>query len=135
MKKNLLKRVLAIGLTVAMTLSLAACGGDKDGEEGTTGSSSGKGDAANAALAKENVYRLDPVTIPNLVKEKNGNIYVMDLMQTDTDVYAIIQNSKYDEVTYQDTTEYYLFDMKKDTKAVTNTKLTLPEAAGQVNGG
>ena len=135
MKKNLLKRVLAIGLTVAMTLSLAACGGDKDGEEGKSGSSSGKGDAANAALAKENVYRLDPVTIPNLVKEKNGNIYVMDLMQTDTDVYAIIQNSKYDEVTYQDTTEYYLFDMKKDTKAVTNTKLTLPEAAGQVNGG
>ena len=135
MKKNLLKRVLAIGLTVAMTLSLAACGGDKDGEEGKPGSSSGKGDAANAALAKENVYRLDPVTIPNLVKEKNGNIYVMDLMQTDTDVYAIIQNSKYDEVTYQDTTEYYLFDMKKDTKAVTNTKLTLPEAAGQVNGG
>ena len=127
--------MLAIGLTVAMTLSLAACGGDKDGEEGKPGSSSGKGDAANAALAKENVYRLDPVTIPNLVKEKNGNIYVMDLMQTDTDVYAIIQNSKYDEVTYQDTTEYYLFDMKKDTKAVTNTKLTLPEAAGQVNGG
>ena len=135
MRKKLLKRVLAIGLTVAMTLSLAACGGDKDGEEGKSGSSSGKGDAANAALAKENVYRLDPVTIPNLVKEKNGNIYVMDLMQTDTDVYAIIQNSKYDEVTYQDTTEYYLFDMKKDTKAVTNTKLTLPEAAGQVNGG
>ncbi|MGN0424724.1 MAG: ABC transporter substrate-binding protein [Acetatifactor sp.] len=135
MKKNLLKRVLAIGLTVAMTLSLAACGGDKDGEDGKPGSSSGKGDAANAALAKENVYRLDPLTIPNLVKEKNNNIYVMDLMQTDTDVYAIIQNSKYDEITYQDTTEYYLFDMKKDTKTVTNTKLTLPDAAGQVNGG
>ena len=55
MKKNLLKRVLAIGLTVAMTLSLAACGGDKDGEEGKPGSSSGKGDAANAELANETV--------------------------------------------------------------------------------
>ena len=93
MKKNLLKRVLAIGLTVAMTLSLAACGGDKDGEEGKPGSSSGKGDVANAALAKENVYRLDPVTIPNLVKEKNGNIYVMDLIQAGEEFYATMKRS------------------------------------------
>lgn len=126
MKKKLLTRVLAIGLSIVMTLGLTACGGDDNVESG--GSNSGKKDGTvNATLAKENVYRLDPVTIPNLKKENNTDIYLQDMLQTDTDVYGIIQKNMWDEVTYENTVEYYLFQMNMDSRTVTNTKLVMPD--------
>ncbi|MDE7045932.1 MAG: hypothetical protein K2O97_13170, partial [Acetatifactor sp.] len=54
MKKKFFKRAMALAMAAAMTVSLAACGGDDGQQMGNTGSSSdGGGQAASSGVASD----------------------------------------------------------------------------------
>lgn len=83
MEKQWLKRISSVGLALILAVGLCACGGSMDGEN-TGGLSADSGaytvndtdsvnvpGNANAALAKENVYRVSEVEIPKLTDSGN----------------------------------------------------------------
>ena len=126
MKKNLLKRVLTMGLALVMTMNLAACG--KGGEEGGGGGLFGGGDkgqnaAASSSLAKENVYRGEELTLPKM--EEGVNVY-QTFMKGDK-LYMLGNKYSWDEMTGEESQEYYLITTNIKTGATSNVKLTMPE--------
>lgn len=100
MKKNWTKRALSVGLALTMAAGLCACGGSTG--TGGTGSSSGgrgNGSTANAAMAKENVYKVQEITLPQFIENENGfeNGYV-NIAATehrDGKVYLLMQVEDY----------------------------------------
>lgn len=79
MKKRWLKKALCAGLALSMIVGLSACGGGGDKN-------------VNAALAKENVYRLTEVEIPQFVEADNeGYVNVMDTVHKDGKIYVLLQ--------------------------------------------
>ena len=72
MKKSNWKRIMAMGLAVVMTLSMAGCNNAK-GKDGNGGS---KGDpvAADPSLAKQYVYRYQDLKLPG--EDEDINITV-----------------------------------------------------------
>lgn len=60
--KNYFKKLLAVGMTLTMAVSLAACG-QGDGNRGSNGNS-GPANSQNAALAKQYVYSYQDIEFP-----------------------------------------------------------------------
>lgn len=83
-----LSKTLAVGLTFAMTAVLAACGGESDGSIGNGGKS-----AANAQLAKENVYTLEEFDFPKLVDMESGYINIYSTQYLDGKVYMVVETN------------------------------------------
>lgn len=61
MKKSFVRRTGLFGIILAMAVGLSACGQKSDGME-------------NAALAKENVYRMQEIKLPELYKAGRGSM-------------------------------------------------------------
>ena len=111
MKGKFGKRVIAAGLAAVLAVSMCACGKD--------GSSKG-GKNENSALAKENVYRETPVTMPEILDDpENGYVNVQDLAYRDGKVYMIVQTRDY----MTDETAIYVLSMKTDGSELEQTAL------------
>ena len=111
MKGKFGKRVIAAGLAAVLAVSMCACGKD--------GSSKG-GKNENSALAKENVYRETPVTMPEFLDDpENGYVNVQDLAYRDGKVYMIVQTRDY----MTDETAIYVLSMKTDGSELEQTAL------------
>lgn len=85
------KKLLAVGLSAAVTIGLSACGGT-DNNSGSGGNSGGRGNSSvNAQLAKEYVYKLDEFEIPEFVDSENGYINVRSAVYRDGKVYVLLE--------------------------------------------
>ena len=74
MKKSWLKKAVSISMVFAMTLGLCACGGGNKKE--------------NAGLAKENVYKFEAFTMPEIGGD-DYNIYTSTYK--DGIIYLVLQ--------------------------------------------
>lgn len=122
MRRKFGKRGLALGLTLAMTLGLCACGG----EEGKS--------MENASLAKENVYRMQEIEMPQLVDNDNGYTDIMQTIHKDGKIYVLIEATSWDNVTYESNTRYCLLSMNEDGSAQELTDIQIP-GEGDDDGG
>lgn len=78
MKKRFVRRAGLFGIVLAMAVGLCACGKNSDGME-------------NAALAKENVYKLQEITMPELYEEGKGSLGVQATGYADGRVMLLVQ--------------------------------------------
>lgn len=122
MRRKFGKRGLALGLTLAMTLGLCACGG----EEGKS--------MENASLAKENVYRVQEFEMPQLVDNENGYTNIIQTIHKDEKIYVLIEATSWDNVTYESNTRYCLLSMNEDGSAQELTDIQIP-GEGDDDGG
>ena len=114
MKKHFLRRGLALGLTLVMTMGMCACGGKGKSME-------------NAALAKENVYKLQPIEMPNLIDNENGSTNIMQTIHRDGKVYILMQAYSWDSVTYEEITRYCLVSLNEDGSNLQLTDIQIPD--------
>ena len=121
MRKNWGKRVLALGLTVAMTIGLCACG--KDGDGSNNKPSSGN----SSSLAKEHVYRVQNITLPQMYSGQGGNINIRCTAHRDGKVYMVMQ--VYDYETYSEN-DYRVVSMKEDGTDVQMATLEIARNSG-----
>lgn len=77
MEKKFWKRGLVLTLILGMTIGLCACGK--------------KNKMENSALAKENVYRLQEITLPKFYESGNGNMVVLGKAHQDGIVQLLVQ--------------------------------------------
>jgi len=112
MKKNHLKKAIGLGMVFALTLGLTACGG--------------KGNStANAALAKENVYKMQEISVPEFVDGDNGYSNICGSAYRDGRVYMLVQVETYNESGNNETT-LNLFSMKSDGSDSQTVPLEMP---------
>lgn len=118
MREKLGKRLLALGLTAAMTAGLCACG--KDDKTDASGS-------ASNALAKEHVYRVQDMELPQLYADNSsGNMQVRATGSGDGSVYMLLQIYDYGNDYSED--DFRLISMKEDGTDMTMTALEIPSA-------
>lgn len=118
MRKDWGKRVLALGLTVAMTIGLCACGKDGDGSNNKPPSGN------SSSLAKEHVYRVQNITLPKMYSDQGGSLNVVSTAHRDGRVYMVLQ--VYDYETYSDN-DFRVISMKEDG---TDVQMATLEIAG-----
>lgn len=87
------KRVLGLVLTATMLAGLCACNKNPQGTD-PTGSQGGKKNSANAAMAKEYVYRLQEFDLGS-IQEKGDDTYVNFVSEHDGRIYAMLQSYNY----------------------------------------
>lgn len=104
MKKGLWKKGLALGLSAAITLGLAACGGKED----------------NSQLAKENVYTFEDMGLI----DNNENIN--DLISLDGKLYLLVNNYTYDDEG-NETHVFGFYKANMDGSDKSFVELALPE--------
>ncbi len=85
--KKWIRKGLCLFLAAVMTAGLCACSGGADTDDGGKKGS----DTSNAALAKENVYKLQEISMPELVDENNGSVNVWGGIFQDGKVYFLLQ--------------------------------------------
>lgn len=78
MKKGFVRRAGLLGIVLAMAVGLCACGKAGDGME-------------NAALAKENVYKMQEIKLPELYEKGMGNMGVQATGHVDGKVMMLVQ--------------------------------------------
>ncbi len=134
MKKRL-NKILALGLTFAVTVGLCACGGNGGNGGGNGGGSGNRGDnSANAQLAKENVYQLEEFEFPKLVDMENGYVNVYSTEYIDGKIYMILEVN--DWLKEEDTTDIDLVVMNEDGSDLQVVKLnTAGEEGSEGSGG
>lgn len=121
MRKDWGKRVLALGLTVAMTIGLCACGKDGDGSNNKPPSGN------SSSLAKEHVYRVQNITLPQMYSGQGGNINSRCTAHRDGKVYMVMQ--VYDYETYSEN-DYRVVSMKEDGTDVQMATLEIARNSG-----
>lgn len=104
MKKGLWKKGLALGLSVAIALGLAACGGKEN----------------NNQLAKENVYTFEDIGLIN------DNEYINDLVCLDGKLYVLVNNYTYDDEG-NETHVFGFYKANMDGSDKSFVELALPE--------
>lgn len=119
MKKRLLKRILSAGLVLVMSAGLCACG--KKGDS--------SGGHANAALAKEAVYKINPIGLSGISDLINGEeswFGVEGIAYSEGRIQAVlkIQNM------YDNTKDYHVLTMDVESSDVREYALGYPEEAG-----
>jgi len=115
------KKSLAVGLALAMTAGLTACGGGTGGDSGNRGNSaSGGNSTANAGLAKEYVYKVEEFDFPELVDPDNGYVNVYNTMYRDGKIYMVAECADWSE---NDNSEYDVIIMNTDGTNVQVVKL------------
>ena len=90
MMKKWIRKGLCLGLAAIMTAGLCACSGN-DGTDSPDGGGKKGSDSSNAALAKENVYKFQEISMPELVDENNGSVNVRGGIFQDGKVYFLLQ--------------------------------------------
>lgn len=123
MRKEWVKRVLALGLAVAMAVGLCACGKDGDGSNNKPASGN------SSSLAKEHVYRVQNIALPQMYSDQGGSLSVVSTAHRDGRVYMVLQ--VYDYETYSDN-DYRVISMKEDG---TDVQMATLEVEVADNGG
>ncbi|MCI9143788.1 MAG: extracellular solute-binding protein [Lachnospiraceae bacterium] len=111
MKKRFFKRAVSIGMALALTLGLSACGGGNKKE--------------NAGLAKENVYKFEAFTMPDIGGD-DYNIYTSNYK--DGIIYLVLQVYHWSENNAD--MDIRMLTMKEDGTDVQLTPLEMPEWKG-----
>ncbi len=120
MKKGFWKKVTSLGMAVMLTISLAACG-SVDGEGGSSSGNGGGGLSGllggggkkdpNAALAKENVYKYDELTLPDM----NADSYDVQASTVKEDMlYMVLRTYTWATETTNSSQSNVLLTMKTD---------------------
>lgn len=120
MKKKFWKRLPVLGLTAVMTAGLCACGGGKDGDEPSSGG------ATSSSLAKEHVYRVQDIELPQLYSPGNGNIQVRATAEYDGRVSIVLQ--VYDYGNDYSEEDFRIVSMNTEGAEVSVTALEIPES-------
>lgn len=113
MKKSWLKKAVSISMVFAMTLGLCACGGGNKKE--------------NAGLAKENVYKFEAFTMPEIGGD-DYNIYTSTYK--DGIIYLVLQVYHWSEENSD--MDIRLLTMKEDGTDVQLTPLEIPQWKGTI---
>ena len=100
--KKWFKKAFAIGMAAALSAGLCACGGG----------SGNRGNAANAELAKECVYKMKEIDMPHLVDENNGYINVYNIIHQNNKIYMLVEVN--DWTRYDNATDIRLVSMNED---------------------
>ena len=114
MKKGFGKRGLLISIVLTLAFGLFGCGKKKDDS------------MANAALAKENVYKLQEISLPEFYKEGNGSMDVRASAVVNDKVYMIF--SVYDWENASEEEDLRLISMNKDGSNVKVVQMEVPKA-------
>lgn len=115
MKKRGLRKLLCVGLTMAMTLGLTACGGGK-----TVG--------ADPALAKEYVYSYENIEIPDM----GDDMTMRDIAKFNDRVYLIAEIHHWEETSQSN--DYRLVSMNTDGSDMQSIEIELPIGAIEEEG-
>ncbi len=122
MKKWNWRKGVSLGLVLAMTLGMAACGGGGDKKE--------KNEKVNAELAKQNVYRYQEVELGEY-DSSNGYRDILSSAISGDKVYLLFREDGYDPETYENYTKLTLYEMNKDGSDVKTIELQRPEAPAE----
>lgn len=112
MKKGFANKCLALGLAFAVTTGLCACGG------GTAES--------DPALAKENVYRLQEIEMPQMFTPGNGYMNVLASSNNDGRVNLLINVRDWGAEVFNEY-DYRLISMNEDGSDFKITNLEFPD--------
>ncbi len=116
MRKHLAKRILGAGLALALAAGLCACG-KKEND---------RGENANAALAKESVYKIKPVALSGLGElndsEKNW-FQVQGIASGESGIHMVLNIRN----RYENTESYCILAVEGDGSGVQAYALTDPE--------
>ena len=115
MKKGL-KKALCTALVFALTISMCACGKDKD-NQGDAGKKN-----VNAALAKEGVYREKELNF-----DLGPDYQLLSSCKLDDRVYALAGTYNYNQETSVSEMDLYLLSCAVDGSDVQKKKLEIPE--------
>lgn len=116
MKKGLVSRCLALGLTLAAVVGLCACGGG--------------GNEADPDLAKQNVYRMKEIKLPELYNPESGNMNVMASAVRDGKVNLLVWIRDWNAEVYNEY-DYRLISMNEDGSDAKVTPLEIPDVGGE----
>lgn len=108
MRKNWFQRAMGIGLVLALTAGLCGCGGEGKKNE-------------NAALAKENVYKLSSIEFPDLGGDDYG---IRSSACLNGMIYMVVQVYHWDEGNGD--TDLKLISMKEDASEMEVVSLEMP---------
>lgn len=111
MRKRFVNRCLALGLAFSMAAGLCACGGG--------------GNEADSALAKENVYRLKELELPQMYTPGNGYMSVMASAHKDGKVKLLVMVNDWGGEVYKEN-DYRLISMNEDGSDVKVVNLEIP---------
>lgn len=112
MKKRFAGKCLALGLTFSMTAGLlGACGN--------------AGSESDPRLAKENVYRLQEIELPQMYNPESGDMNVMASSYRDGKVNLLVRISDWGSGNYNDN-DYRLISMREDGTDVKIINLEIP---------
>lgn len=121
MMKFSVKKAICIGLTFAMALGTAACGGSGEGGGGLSLGFGKKNQNENAALAKEHVYRLQEFQMPDF----GGDDYqIRASLRKDGLVYLVTEVYHWSE---ERDVDIQLMTMKEDGSDVQVVKAEMPD--------
>lgn len=115
MKKNWWKKAAGLGLALALTLGLSACGGEKN---------------ENAALAKEGVYKFEEIQLPEI---SGDYYYVVNTAYKDGLIYMVVQVENWSSDI--GSTEYHVISMKEDGTDINMVRLETPVPENGNGGG
>ena len=110
-KKGLISRCLAMGLTLAMAVGLCACGGG--------------GNESDPNLAKENVYRIKEIELPEMYNPESGNMSVMASAVRDGKVNLLVWIRDWNAEVYNEY-DYRLITMNEDGSDAKVIPLEIP---------
>ena len=84
--KKWFKKAFAIGMAGVMSVGLCACGGGGSGR-----GNGSRGSSVNAELAKEGVYKLHEIDMPQFVDETNGYVNMYNIVHQDGKIYIWVE--------------------------------------------
>ncbi|MCI8800920.1 MAG: extracellular solute-binding protein [Lachnospiraceae bacterium] len=111
MRKSWLKKAASVGTALALTMGLCACGGGNKTE--------------NAGLAKENVYKFEAFTMPE-IKGDDYNVYTSHYK--DGMIYLVLEVYHWSE--NNNDKDIQLLTMKEDGSEAQLTPLEIPQWKG-----
>lgn len=120
MKKRLVSRCLSFGLALAVTAGLCACGGG--------------GSEADPDLAKENVYRMKEIELPQLYNPESGNMNVLASAVRDGKINLLVWLRDWSAEVYNEY-DYRLISMNEDGSDAKVTPLEIPDVGVGEEGG
>lgn len=128
MKKGVWSRLLALCMAMVLALGLCACGGKGETDEG--GSNKDKG-TQQGTLGKENVYRVQEISLPKFYEAGNGSFNVQSTVKKDGRIYMVVQ--VYDYSVYKEY-DYRVISMKEDGTDLQVVNLEFPGAPAEEPG-
>lgn len=119
MKKGLVSKCLSFGIALAAAAGLCACGGG--------------GSEADPNLAKENVYRIQEIELPELYNPESGSMNVMASAVKDGKVNLLVWLRDWSAEVYNEY-DYRLLSMNADGSEAKVVPLEIPAVVGEEGG-